>query len=176
MTDEDRVLELIRRELELFIRAHGWPDDVVRDALLEVARNHLWKQGFWVRVKFAANIVGILGGVGAALAAVLALLTEGDASKAAAVAGVSRQSLYRWMKAPAFAAALRTAETEALRGLSRRLAGLGDAAADALQDALDEGQPIGIRLRAADLVTARGPALAEVTDLIERLEALYRRK
>lgn len=109
-------------------------------------------------------------------AAVLALLTEGDASKAAAVAGVSRQSLYRWMKDPAFAAALRTAEAEALRGLSRRLAGLGDAAANALQDALDDGQPIGIRLRAADLVTQRGPALAELTDIIARLEAIEARQ
>lgn len=105
-------------------------------------------------------------------AAVMALLTEGDASKAAAAAGVSRQSLYRWMKDPAFAAALRAAEADALRGLSRRLAGLGDAAADALRDALDEEQPIGVRLRAADLVTQRGPALLELTDLLERVAAL----
>ena len=105
-------------------------------------------------------------------AAVVALLTTGDATKAAATAGVSRQSLYRWMGQDAFKQALRQAEGEALRGLARQLAGLGDAAAEALRDALDQSQPIGVRLRAADLVASRGPVLLELVDLLGRIEAL----
>lgn len=105
-------------------------------------------------------------------AAIAALLASGKVTDAAAAGGVTTKTVYAWLRQPDFSAALRTAESEALRGLSRRLAGLGDAAADALRDALDEGQPIGARLRAADLVTQRGPALLELTDLIERIAAL----
>lgn len=108
-------------------------------------------------------------------AAIAALLNTGKVTDAAAAGGVTTKTIYAWLREPDFSAALRAAEADALRGLSRRLAGLGEAAADALRDALDEEQPIGIRLRAADLVTARGPALAELTDLVARLEALEAR-
>ena len=109
-------------------------------------------------------------------AAIAALLNTGKVTDAAAAGGVTTKTIYAWLREPDFSAALRAAEADALRGLSRRLAGLGEAAADALRDALDEEQPIGIRLRAADLVTQRGPALAELTDLITRLEALEARQ
>ncbi len=36
MTDEERIRELIRQEMEQFIKEHGWPDAVVRDALIEL--------------------------------------------------------------------------------------------------------------------------------------------
>ena len=72
----------------------------------------------------------------------------------------------------AFKQALRQAEGEALRGLARQLAGLGDAAAEALRDALDQKQPMAMRLRAADMVTSRTPALLELVDLLGRIEAL----
>lgn len=110
------------------------------------------------------------------MAAIAALLNTGKVPDAAAAGGVSTKTIYAWLREPAFATALRTAEADALRGLARRLAGLGEAAADALRDALKENQPIGVRLRAADLVTQRGPALAELTDLISRLEALEARQ
>lgn len=110
------------------------------------------------------------------VAAIAALLAHGKIPDAAAAAGVSTKTVYAWLKTPDFSAALRAAEADALRGLSRRLAGLGEAAADALRDALDDKQPIGVRLRAADLVTQRGPALAELTDLVARLEALEARQ
>ena len=108
-------------------------------------------------------------------AAIVALLTTGDVTKAATAAGVSRESLYRWLRDPRFKAELRQAEGDAMRGLARRLAGLGDLAADSLSDALDPGQPIGIRLRAADLVLTRGPALFELVNLVDRLERLEAR-
>ena len=104
--------------------------------------------------------------------AIAALLATGQIGDAATAGGVTNKTIYSWLKMPAFAAALRAAEGEALRSLSRRLAGLGDAAADALRDALEESQPIGIRLRAADLVTARGLALYELVELVARIEAL----
>lgn len=107
--------------------------------------------------------------------AIAALLSDGDVSKAAAVAGVSRQTLYRWQRDDGFVTALRAAESDAWRTLTRRMAGLGDAAANALRDALAEDQPIAVRLRAVALLTERGPALAELTDLITRLEALEAR-
>ncbi len=106
------------------------------------------------------------------VAAIASLLATGKVPDAATAGGVSTKTVYAWLKQPDFAAALRAAEGDALRGLSRRLAGLGNAAADALSDALDKKQPIAIRLRAADLVTARGPVLAELVTLLERIEAL----
>ena len=108
-------------------------------------------------------------------AAIAALLATGKIPDAAAAGGVSTKTVYAWLKQDAFKAELRQAESDAMRGLARRLAGLGDLAADALKDALDPGQPIGIRLRATDLVTARGPALFELFNLEERLERLEAR-
>ena len=74
MTDEDRIRELIRGELEGFIKAHGWPDDAVQQALLEVARNHLWKQGLMVRVRYWVNVIGFLGVIGGAVAMIVTVL------------------------------------------------------------------------------------------------------
>ena len=107
-------------------------------------------------------------------AAIVALLTTGDVTKAATAAGVSRESLYRWLRDPRFKAELRQAEGDAMRGLARRLAGLGDLAADVLRDAMDPKSPIGIRLRATDLYVSRGPALLELVNVQDRLDALER--
>ena len=106
------------------------------------------------------------------VAAIAALLSSGKIADAAAAGGVSTKTIYQWLQQPAFKTALRTAEGDALRSLARRLAGLGELAADALKDALDAKQSITVRLRAADLVTARGPVLLELVDLIGRIEAL----
>src|SRR5436190_1559367 len=51
--------------------------------------------------------------------AVEALLTTGEVSGAAEAAGVSRDTVYRWLKAPAFLAAVREAEARGLRALER---------------------------------------------------------
>ena len=68
MTDEERIRELVRREMEAFIEQHCWPDSVVQQALLDVAKNHLWKQGFFVRLKYWANVVGFFGIIAGAMA------------------------------------------------------------------------------------------------------------
>ena len=109
------------------------------------------------------------------VAAIAALLATGKIPDASTAAGVSTKTVYAWLRQDAFKAELRQAESDALRGLARRLAGLGESAADALKDALDSEQNIGVRLRAADLVLSRGPALFELVNMVERLERLEAR-
>ena len=74
MTDEDRIRELIRHEMEQFIKQHGWPDEYVQQALLEVARDHLWKQGLMVKIRYWTNVIGFLGIAGGALAFIVSVL------------------------------------------------------------------------------------------------------
>ena len=74
MTDEERIRELIRHEMEIFIKAHGWPDRAVQEALLEVAKDRLWKQGLWVRMKFWVNVIGFLGVISGAVAMIVSVL------------------------------------------------------------------------------------------------------
>ena len=96
----------------------------------------------------------------------------GDAAEAATAAGVARQTVYRWLREPVFIAELRRLDGNALETLGRRILGLGEDAAKAIADALDPSQPIAVRLRAAALVCERGPALAELTSILQRLEVL----
>jgi hypothetical protein len=72
MTDEDKVRELVVKELELFIRANGWDDKVLQEALIEVAKNHLWKKGLWVRMKVVFIVIAATG----SLASVVALMAS----------------------------------------------------------------------------------------------------
>lgn len=72
--EEEKIRQLIRHELEIFIKAHGWPDEYVQEALFEVAKDHLWKQGLLVRIKYWTNIIGFLGIVGGALAFLVSIL------------------------------------------------------------------------------------------------------
>ena len=69
MTDEDRI----RQVVEELIKANRWADEDVQRALIEVARQHIWKQGLWARMKFVVNVVGFIGVAGGAVMAVLAL-------------------------------------------------------------------------------------------------------
>ena len=72
MTDEERIKELIVKELELFIRAHGWDDKLLQDALLEVARKHIWRQGLWVRLK----VLFIVVAAGGSFASIIAVISN----------------------------------------------------------------------------------------------------
>ena len=106
------------------------------------------------------------------LKAIEALLTCGNAVAAAKAAGVARRTLYRWMQDPLFVDALRAAEADAVKGLSRLLAGLGESAGLALSDALAPGQKITVRLRAAEIVFGNLLRLRELVDLEARITAL----
>ena len=65
-----------------------------------------------------------------------ALLAPGKVKAAAEQAGVHRDTLHRWMWEPAFLAAVRKAESEALDELSRLLVRLGRTAAATLAKAM----------------------------------------
>lgn len=106
--------------------------------------------------------------------AIETLLTSGDVSQAALAAGVNRATLYIWRRQPHFQDALKEAEAEAVEGLSRALAGLGDSAAQALRDALEPGNKITTRLRASEIVISNLLRLRELVDIEERLAALER--
>jgi len=102
-----------------------------------------------------------------------ALLTSGDISQAANTAGVSRDSVYRWLRDPDFQTALSNGTQAALQGLSQSLLTLGAAAAKALQVALeDTTAPLTARLRAADIVLTRLLQMRELVDLDKRLTEL----
>lgn len=100
------------------------------------------------------------------------LLTAQNAREAAKLAGVNPRTLYRWMQEPAFVAALREAESEAIAALSRSLVALGESATAALNDALDKKQKITVRLRASEIVIGNLLRLRELVDLEERLSKL----
>lgn len=106
--------------------------------------------------------------------AIEALLTTGNVTQAADVAGVARNTLYRWMSETPFTVALRDAEGEAVAGLARRLAGMGNSAASVFFDAMQPNQKISVRLRAAEIVSDRLLKLRELVDFETRLAELER--
>jgi hypothetical protein len=73
MTDEDKVRELVVKELELFIRANGWDDKVLQEALIEVAKNHLWKKGLWARLKMVFIVIAAAGSFMSIIVAIVSL-------------------------------------------------------------------------------------------------------
>jgi hypothetical protein len=105
--------------------------------------------------------------------AIEVLLKSGSVSKAAEAAHVSRNTLHRWMREPAFAAALAAAEADALANLSRRLVDLGDKATDTLEEAMayDPKAP-GARVAAANSVLANLLKVRELAMLENRVAAL----
>jgi phage terminase small subunit len=107
--------------------------------------------------------------------AVEALLVTGDVSAAAREAGVSRESVYRWLKQPLFLEAVREAEARALDELSRLLVRLGRTAATTLAKAMsEETTPVATRVRAADVTLARLLQLRELATLEARVAELER--
>jgi hypothetical protein len=101
------------------------------------------------------------------------LLIHGEIQTAAVAAGVSRDSIHRWLKEPVFVAALREAERLAIGTAARSLARLATKATGILETAMDDHTaPPSTRIRAADLVLTRLIQLREFTDLEERLTAL----
>ncbi len=109
--------------------------------------------------------------------AVAALLTEPDTTAAAKAAGVSRDTVYRWLTEPAFQAALRDAEAGALAAVSRSLVRLAERAAATLDGAMTDPEAAsGTKVRAADIVLARLLQVRELVALetrVAELEARY---
>lgn len=102
-----------------------------------------------------------------------ALLQTGEVSHAATTAGVSRDTIYRWMKQPTFAAAVRHAEAQAIDEVSRVLIRLSRSAVGTLAAAMaDREGPIGPRVRAADITLNRLLQVRELAVLEERVATL----
>jgi len=108
--------------------------------------------------------------------AIESLITYGSVVRAATAAGVSKKTIHAWLNTPAFADELHRLECLALQSLGRRLMALGELATKALYDALQPSEPMSNRLRAASIVTERGPALSEITAILARIEQLERRQ
>jgi len=107
--------------------------------------------------------------------ALTALLTSWDTTKAAAVAGVSRDTVYRWMRLPAFREELQTATRASLENLSRGLVTLGSRALEVLEAALDDPKAKHAeKVRAADIILSKILALRELVDLETRISELER--
>lgn len=87
--------------------------------------------------------------------AVAALLTGATIEDAALTAGVSKRSLYTWLKDTEFSEALKKAEASALDEVGRRLVGLANTAIDTLSNVMKEphipGQNVK-RLAARDIL------------------------
>ncbi len=107
--------------------------------------------------------------------AVDALLTTGDVQAAAQQVGISRDTLYRWMKQPRFMETVHAAEAQAIDDLARILVRLGRTASGALAKAMnDVATPMTTRMRAADIVLSRLLQLRELATLEVRVVELER--
>lgn len=108
--------------------------------------------------------------------AITALMTQPDTAAAARAAGVSRDTLYRWLAEPAFQSALRKAEAAAIAAVSRSLVRLAERAAATLEGAMsDEAATASVRVRAADAVLGRLLQVRELVDLETRVQELEAR-
>ena len=107
--------------------------------------------------------------------AVAALLTEPNATAAAKAAGISRDTLYRWLADASFQTALRDAEAGAIAAVSRSLVRLAERAAATLDRAMtDPAAASSTKVRAADVILARMLQLREGAVLEERVRELER--
>jgi phage terminase small subunit len=105
--------------------------------------------------------------------AIESLLTTGDITDAAKAAGVSRDTLYRWMKDDLFQEALQKGTQQAIDGLSRSLMQLGDQAIKTLRDAMTDKMVVtSTKIRAANITLVRMLQLKELADVEARLAKL----
>ena len=111
--------------------------------------------------------------------AVSALLTENSIIEAAAAAGVDTRTITRWLKLPAFQAALGAAESELIDGATRRLLRLQDQALATverlLSDDPDSKVADSVRLRAALAALEHLIKLRSLRDVERRLQQLEER-
>lgn len=102
--------------------------------------------------------------------AIEALVGCANVSKAAEVAGVSRDTLYRWSKLPHFQAALEQSIQDALSELSRSLVAKGNTAVETIGVIMTDRTAIpAVRLRAAELTLSNILRLREQIDIEQRI-------
>ena len=106
-----------------------------------------------------------------------ALLDGANVQTAAALAGVNRKTLARWLSYdPDFWKTYQQHSQASLQLAARRLTNKLDGAVELLGDVMEDNEaPAGVRLRAAQLVVDGALRLLESADFAERLAALEAR-
>lgn len=104
--------------------------------------------------------------------ALQSLISGATVMDAAAEAGVSRQTLYKWLDSSNFQQALSEAQSRALNSLAGALIALGDKAIKVLDETMERFGQDSVRVRAADIVINRLLQFRELTDLEARISAL----
>ncbi len=105
-----------------------------------------------------------------------ALLDGQNVQTAAALAGVNRKTVARWLQDATFWTTYQVNSRASLELAARRLTGKLDAAVELLGAVMDDATaPAGVRLRAAQLALDGSLRLLEVADIQERITALEER-
>lgn len=109
---------------------------------------------------------------------VVALLAEPTIAAAAAAAGCSERTVYRWLKDPDFAAAYRAARRDALEQATANLQRIASKAATTLEQVLDDQKAANNSKIAAARATLdyayKANDLAEIAALLDELNAYER--
>jgi transposase-like protein len=101
--------------------------------------------------------------------AIAALLSHRSVEDAARAVGVSTNTLLRWMKEPEFRSMYQEARRLAFsQSLGRLQEASGAAVTTTLKIMLDPSTPLGIRLRAAEIVFEQAAKAGEVEKLVGR--------
>lgn len=108
------------------------------------------------------------------LKAIEVLVTSGNVTEAAAAAGVSRETIYTWMRTDkAFQAEKDATSSTYIGELSSRLNTLAQLAVSTLQEILSNPDAqVNARIRAADIVLGRQIQLYEMADIARRITRL----
>jgi hypothetical protein len=105
--------------------------------------------------------------------ALLTLFATGSVTEAAAEAGVTRKTFYKWLKTDDFRQAILTVEAEALEALSRSLLSMADLAVATLRNAMtDKAAPAASKIRAAEITLDRLQSFRELAEFETRLKTL----
>lgn len=109
--------------------------------------------------------------------AITALLENETVKEAAALAGVCRTTVYRWLRDPDFQQALRAGEGAILDKVSRRLILLADKAVTALESVIDEPMQEGASQKrfASQAILDNVLKLWELRNVESRLSELEKR-
>jgi hypothetical protein len=107
--------------------------------------------------------------------AIVALLSHRNVEEAARAAGISANTLLRWMKEPEFEAAYWEARRSAFaQSIGRLEQASGAAATTVLKIMVDSSVSAANRLRAAEFVLGQGIKAIEIADLAARVAELER--
>jgi hypothetical protein len=106
-------------------------------------------------------------------AAIAALLTQRSIEEAARVAGISIQTMYRWMKEPEFQVEFRRARQDAFsQSIARLQQAAGAAVSTLLKLMVDPATPAPTRAYAANSVLLHSRRSMEIDDIQARLDAM----